>query len=665
MPWNLNVGTFVGRGRVMRQKVRSLVKQVEDRLNELGASPAVTLPRTGLHGAGPIFRSRLIAILNQVQIAANAVGASPPLNLDAATKLKTGLLDQKAIASLFTSVGNALAVLSPTPKPVNSVAPTLNLTSAIVGVTAVCAPGVWLNSPTSYTYQWFWYDSVTPISGANSSSYTPVSADVGHQLVCSVVATNAGGSATMATLPVTVIATASVTLPSNMLIAVSFVKPVGATKPCVQITRTSDSATQDIGYASNGYLDTAAIATFLGASTGRYSKYYNHGTLAEDITIPSGALYSQITSDYFGFPALSMSGLSAGIPLPSTLSVNNRLFTVVMVHSTQTSYSGAAYFQLGTAATPRPTLYCEQNKGMMLFAGDGSTNLTTPIQSRTVVTAMVSNAVNITIHQNDTTETRAAGTAGTISGGWIGYTDLAPFPNKGDLMFFGVAGADKTAELPALKSDLYAAFNVLRPTGYNIIHIGDSLGAGTGSTNGMNTSRQLQKQLVKQTNVVNNCNPGQNLAVVYSSRALAIPPAVRANQKNAIVEIGGSNDINAGAQAQALFDNTFIPLVQYVLSLPDVEKYYTYTVPPRADFTSAKETQRLAYNQLKRDGAAIYGYEVIDICADSAFDALPSYTADANNTSINSGDGIHPKNEGYAIHATYGAARVNPWLAAA
>ncbi|ESQ82404.1 hypothetical protein AEAC466_17425 [Asticcacaulis sp. AC466] len=567
-------------------------------------------------------------------------------------------------ASFVARVQNTAGVAMEDSFTLTGLLATLTLSGTALSTTA--PPGTVIgaigNAAAGSTFSIVPPDGRVAISGSNLIvGLTPAS--VGSFDV-TVRETPTAGSPKDTTFTLTAADAVSVNIPNDLLIVVSFAKPVGATKPCLQIMRTSDSATVDIGYAANGYMDVAAINAVLGSGTWRYSKFYNHGTLAEDIPIPAGAIYSQITSDYFGFPALSMSGLAAGIPLPSSLSLNNKLFTVIMVHSTQTTGSGAAYFQLGTATNPRPTLYCEQNKGMMLFAGDGSTNLTTPIQSRTVVTAMVSNAANMTIHQNDTTETRAAGTAGTISGGWIGNTDLAPFPNKGDLMFFGIAAADKTAALPAIKSDLYTAFKVVRPTDFNLIHIGDSLGAGSGSTYGMNTSRQMQKQLIKQTNVVNNCNPGQSLETIYAARALAIPPARRIGQKNAIVQMAMSNSYKSGAQAQTLYDNTFIPLVQYAFA-NGIDAYFVYTVPPRSDYTAAQETQRLIGNDLLINGAATYGYKVINICADPAFDAQPSYTADATNLSIYSGDGIHPINAGYLIHASYGMTIVNPWLAAA
>ncbi|HXB64004.1 MAG TPA: S8 family serine peptidase [Solirubrobacteraceae bacterium] len=57
--------------------------------------------------------------------------------------------------------------------------------------------GTWTNSPTSYAYQWELCNATggecAAISGATSSKYTPVEADVEHTLVVKVTAKNSGG----------------------------------------------------------------------------------------------------------------------------------------------------------------------------------------------------------------------------------------------------------------------------------------------------------------------------------------------------------------------------------------------------------------------------------------------------------------------------------------
>jgi hypothetical protein len=70
--------------------------------------------------------------------------------------------------------------------------------TAQIGQTLSASTGGWTNSPTSFAYQWS--DSATgPIGGATASVYVPTSANLGHTLTVSVVATNALGSSAPAT----------------------------------------------------------------------------------------------------------------------------------------------------------------------------------------------------------------------------------------------------------------------------------------------------------------------------------------------------------------------------------------------------------------------------------------------------------------------------------
>src|SRR5207248_3184644 len=85
--------------------------------------------------------------------------------------------------------------------PILSSLPTI-LGTPQQGHTVTCAPGTWLNSPTSYAYTW--QRDGTNISGATGSSYTLASSDVNQLVTCTVVASNLLGSGAPAvSLPIT------------------------------------------------------------------------------------------------------------------------------------------------------------------------------------------------------------------------------------------------------------------------------------------------------------------------------------------------------------------------------------------------------------------------------------------------------------------------------
>jgi hypothetical protein len=77
-----------------------------------------------------------------------------------------------------------------------------------VGGTVVASPGAWSGQgPTSYAYQWQDCNpSCASITGATASTYIPVAADVGKQLVVIVTASNASTSYAAMSLPSSAVA---------------------------------------------------------------------------------------------------------------------------------------------------------------------------------------------------------------------------------------------------------------------------------------------------------------------------------------------------------------------------------------------------------------------------------------------------------------------------
>jgi hypothetical protein len=102
------------------------------------------------------------------------------------------------------------------PTPANSLAPAISGTTTF-GQVLTTTTGTWSNSPT-YAYQWSRAatsgGSYTNISGANSSTYTLVAADVGQFLKSTVTATNGSGSASSTSSATAQIAKATPTFSS-------------------------------------------------------------------------------------------------------------------------------------------------------------------------------------------------------------------------------------------------------------------------------------------------------------------------------------------------------------------------------------------------------------------------------------------------------------------
>lgn len=99
---------------------------------------------------------------------------------------------------------------------------------------------------------------------------------------------------------------------------------------CLQVKRLNDNTTQDIGFDVNGYVDTAAISTFIGANDAEVSIWYDQSGNNIDFT-PSGSLG--------GFQVAS-----AG-----TLKSLNSKFALYTPNGYQYNLGNASYTNTGTA----------------------------------------------------------------------------------------------------------------------------------------------------------------------------------------------------------------------------------------------------------------------------------------------------------------------------
>jgi hypothetical protein len=100
-----------------------------------------------------------------------------------------------------------------TTKPIRSSSPTISGTTTY-GQTLTSTTGTWTNTPSSYSYQWSRATtsggSYSNISGASSSTYTLVGADVGKYLKVTVTATNGAGATSDTSTATTVVGTVSI-----------------------------------------------------------------------------------------------------------------------------------------------------------------------------------------------------------------------------------------------------------------------------------------------------------------------------------------------------------------------------------------------------------------------------------------------------------------------
>jgi hypothetical protein len=109
---------------------------------------------------------------------------------DAGTVITCTVTATNPVASVAaTSSGTSQITQAPT----LTSSPTISGTT-VVGSTLTSTTGSWTGFPASFTYSYQWRRAGSNISGATSSTYTTVSADIGNAITCFVSAFNSAGS---------------------------------------------------------------------------------------------------------------------------------------------------------------------------------------------------------------------------------------------------------------------------------------------------------------------------------------------------------------------------------------------------------------------------------------------------------------------------------------
>lgn len=110
--------------------------------------------------------------------------------IDAGKVITCSVTNTNAMGSTTANASNPQTI--PPLTPVNTVAPVIGGTARVGQVLTVTSNGTW-TSPTTVTYTYRWRRDKIEITGATSSTYTLVSADVGKLVDCLVKATNSYG----------------------------------------------------------------------------------------------------------------------------------------------------------------------------------------------------------------------------------------------------------------------------------------------------------------------------------------------------------------------------------------------------------------------------------------------------------------------------------------
>jgi parallel beta-helix repeat protein len=124
----------------------------------------------------------------------------------------------------------------------------------------------------------------------------------------------------------------------------------------VNIRRSSDNTTQDIGFTAGGDFDVAAFSAFVGAGSGFVATWYDQSGFAKDATQATTTAQPQLLlSQINGLPAVFFDGTDDVLAVASSTTYFNAL------HSTTGSISIVA--SVGTAVDPNAVYYFMGNNG--------------------------------------------------------------------------------------------------------------------------------------------------------------------------------------------------------------------------------------------------------------------------------------------------------------
>lgn len=194
---------------------------------------------------------------------------------------------------------------------------------------------------------------------------------------------------------------------------------------------------------------------------------------------------------------------------------------------------------------------------------------------------------------------------------------------------------------------LNTAFSVPANAPYRVVFDGSSGMEGSGSTMLRNVVAQLA--LTKRPEMFNMGVHGQSLASIYSGRVARFSGRYTSSRPCVFFEQGGANDLfGSDTPATTLYNNTTTPLVSYLKGLG--YKVVLCTIPPigtsHSLYTTARENERLAYNDLIRANSA-----GADGVCDWASDPVMGTPTSPDNLTYYTGDKQHPTSEGYARYA--------------
>lgn len=188
---------------------------------------------------------------------------------------------------------------------------------------------------------------------------------------------------------------------------------------------------------------------------------------------------------------------------------------------------------------------------------------------------------------------------------------------------------------------------------YAAVFLGDSITRGTGASSGAGTAGgttypgKVMEAAGAEWTGRNTGNSSDTLVGMLARLDTDVYPYLVGTSKNAVLILGGINDISLGADAATTYAR-LVELCEEIRADEPACKIIVGTILPTT--TGALNTERAIVNASIRANWQDYS----DALMDFAFDDLIGDDADASNATYY-GDGVHPTDAGYARMGLYAA----------
>lgn len=433
--------------------------------------------------------------------------------------------------------------------------------------------------------------------------------------------------------------------------------------PLMRIRRDSDALEQDIGVSSGSdKLNLDAIESFRNGSTVRVTTLYDQSGNGHHKTQTSESLMPELRTELIQEGLQPLGLFNDRLQEPIGFTGDRQNVSDYHIYSPMSIKYNTAHRAVGGLgdswnSTGAFSMLAERQFRSLSNTAFENYNTVLPLSQKQIM-AWCSRSDGRTIHINDSTESKSAISSQTFTRGWIGYVGGINYTAYGrwyGRVTYATGHDDQQAQ--SVKNALYSAFTIPITKPHALIAMGNSIVEGAASTYTRGYIQRLDQHLTTSTHISNFGVYGQTMAAQHTDRAQYASFYVdsTASQKTMILLAEPTNDLESRSSGTilgygtTLFNDYFIPLAQD-MTAAGYEGVIAPTILQRdwigsATDISEKETERLIYNQLIRDNAAIYGASVIDFAAIEASIVRP--------------DGIHPDDNGHEQMAILLANHIN------